>query len=104
VAEIDRNVLARPDKTHLSRLKVGDRAYGCRDCELEAVEPTRNGFSTLLRVGETGLRVTFRATVDDDELRMEMDLANRAPDAATFHLSFPHFGGIELSDRPEEDC
>jgi len=103
VAEIDRNVLAKPESTHLFRLKIGEKVYGCRDGAVREIKPIQNGFVAALDIARTGLRVTFTATVDERELRLGLEVANAGPESVTFYSSFPHLDGLVLSDESAED-
>ena len=124
VAEIDRNVVARPKATHLFRLRVGENVYGCRDAKVVEVTPVTNGFEAKMDIGDTRLLGTFTAKAEIDELRLGFivthaqrpaSLAQRPVDHSSltthhspltsvqFHLAFPHLAGIELSDDPADD-
>ncbi len=103
VAEIDRDVLARPEATQLFRIKVDDEVFGCRDCRVRAVERAENGFRAAVSVGETGLLAWFTARVDEDELRLALSVENQGNAPVDFYASFPHLDGIELSEEPEGD-
>ena len=103
VAEIDRDVLARPEATQLFRIKVGEEVFGCRDCPVRAVERANDGFRAAVAVGETGLLAWLTARVEGDELRMGLEVENRADGPVDFHASFPHLDGIELSEEPARD-
>ncbi len=103
VAEIDRNVLARPEATHLFRIKVGDEVYGCRDCEVREVEEALNGVRVELDVAETGLAAQLLAWAQDDELKLGLTVENRGHEPIDFYTTFPHLDGIELSEDPSGD-
>ncbi len=103
LAELDRNILVRPQKTHLFRIQVGDKAYGCHDATVISVEPAEQGFTSTLLLEEPKLQVTFTARIDADELRLAMEVTNTGPAPAQFHLAFPHLAGLELSDNPADD-
>jgi len=102
-AEIDRNVLARPAETHLFRLRLADKTYGCADCTITDVESTDTGFTAALRVADTGLEARLKASIDDDELRLAFEVVNAGDAPVDFHLAFPHLAGIELSETPARD-
>jgi hypothetical protein len=102
-AEVDRNVLESPDRTHLFRLKVGDRVFGCRDAQVVKVVPLDRGFAAELSLDEVGLTVMLRASVDDDELGLNCTVRNTGAEAARFYLSFPHLAGVQLSDAEADD-
>jgi len=103
VAEAARNVLAHPAYTHLFRLKIGDRVYGCRDARVLGIKEVPNGFSACLDIADTGLQGDFTATITQDELRMGFELTNTAADTVQFHLAFPHLAGLQVSDDSADD-
>ena len=102
-AEIDRNVLARPEQTHLFRIKVGDAVYGCHDCRTLGLAPVGNGFACTLALADTGLQAVFRTSIDQNELRLGLEVVNAGEGTTRFHLAFPHLGGIELTPDAEND-
>jgi hypothetical protein len=103
VAEIDRNVVARPEATHLFRLKVGDAVYGCHEARVVGVKPVENGFVATAEVADTGLRVAFTAKAERDEFRLGCEVINEGNGTTQFHLASPHLAGLELSDDPADD-
>ena len=102
-AEVDRDVLAHPELTHLFRIKVGDRVYGCRDGVVRRVEPIENGFAAVADLPEAGLQCAFSAAVDEDELQLGLEVTSLGPATVTFHTVFPHLAGLELSADPSQD-
>jgi len=117
VGEIDRNVLARPEATHLFRLKVGDAVYGCHEAKVVAITPVTNGFEAKMDIGDTRLLGTFTARAELDELRLGFTVTHAPRPAARpplttdhspltlvqFHLAFPHLAGLKLSGNPADD-
>ncbi|MCK5805280.1 MAG: hypothetical protein KAI66_20790, partial [Lentisphaeria bacterium] len=102
-AEIDADILAAPDRTHLFRLKVGDRVYGCRDARVVRVEKVGEGFVAVLALDDPRLEVRFSARLVDDELDLGCEIRNTGVEAAQFHLTFPHFAGLQLSADKKDD-
>jgi len=103
VAEVDRDVLARPEATHLFRIKVGEEVFGCRDCTVREIEPVEGGFATTLAVGDTGLTARLTAATHEDELALSLQVENQSDGPVDFYVSFPHLSGIELSQDPGDD-
>lgn len=102
-AELDRNVLARPQRARLFALKVGERVYGAADLTVAELTGEPNGFVAVGPVGDSGLQATFSARLDGDELRLGLRLAVIGAESVRFWLSFPHLAGLELSDDPADD-
>ena len=103
VAELDRNILVRPQKTHLFRIQAGEKAYGCHDAVVTSIEPTEQGFASTLLLEEPRLRVAFTARIEAAELRLAMEVTNAGTSPTKFHVAFPHLAGLELSDDPARD-
>ena len=103
VAELDRNVLARPERSHLFRIRVGDKTYGCHDAKVISCESTGQGFRSTLLLEEPKLRVALAAEIEADELRLGLEVTNAGEASTRFHVAFPHLAGIELSDDPAGD-
>lgn len=103
VAELDRNVLAEPARTHLFRLKIGDAVYGCRDGRVIDLNTDPTGFTATLDMVDTGMHCVLRASAEGTELRLGLDVINSGSEAVQFYLAFPHLAGLQLSDRPADD-
>lgn len=102
-AEVDRNILEHPERTHLFRLKVGDRVYGCFDSPTVEVKPVPAGFVAVAQVADTGLRVSFTARMETRELRLGCRVTNAGKKPIRFHLAFPHLAGLQLSGNSADD-
>ncbi|MBI2300075.1 MAG: hypothetical protein HYU66_14220 [Armatimonadetes bacterium] len=102
-AEIDRNIVARPDAARLFCVKLGDRVFGAAECPVRDVRTTATGFTARVAIGEAGLVGDFTARVEASELRLGLTLSNTGMETARFHVSFPHLAGLQLSDRAEDD-
>ena len=101
--ELARNIVARPDRVAILRLKVGEDVFTAADLKVETVESDGPGFTVAGPLGTSGLRATVGARVDGDELRLSCEVTNAGRQPLDFHLSFPSLSGLELSDQPSED-
>lgn len=102
-AELARNVVARPEKVALLRVRVGGEVFSAADLKVDEVAPDGEGFRVGGLLGTSGLRAAVGAKVDGDELRLSCEVTNAADQPREFHLSFPSLGGLELSNSPGND-
>ena len=81
----------------------GQRYAGSRDFRLTAIEPVEAGFVAEMGLDKPALAARLRATIDDEGLRISMELANAAAEPVDFKLAFPHLQGLALSDDSADD-
>lgn len=103
-AEVDRNILVRPEQTKLFAVKVGETVYGSRDGTVVDVKPVDRGFVATVALGDTGLQGKLTAVAESDELRLGFELVNTGKDSARFYVSFPQLSGLELSEDVADDA
>ena len=93
-----------PEEVALFVVEVADQRFaGTRDFALAGVEPTEGGFVATLELAEPALRAELTATIDEEGLRLGLDLANAGAAPVDFKLAFPHLSGLALSDDPADD-
>ncbi len=100
----DTEMARSPEGASLFLVEVGeDRYAGSRDFRLEGVTETDGGFIADLRLDEPALQATLTVTINDEGLRMAMELANAGEEPADFKLAFPVLQGLAISDDPADD-
>jgi len=93
-----------PDDVWLFLVEVdGERYAGSRDFRLVGVEETEVGFVAELRLDEPALVATLTVTIDDEGLRLALDVANAGDAPVDFKLAFPHLQGLAVSEDPAAD-
>ncbi len=93
-----------PDQIALFLVEVGEARYaGSRHFELQSVEMLPNGFAARLDLREPALRATLQATIEDEGLRLGLELTNSGDGDVDFKLAFPHLAGLAVSDDPADD-
>ena len=93
-----------PEEIALFVVEVGDERFaGTRDFTLAGVEPTEGGFVATLELAEPDLRAELTATIDEEGLRLGLDLANVSGAPIDFKLAFPHLSGLAVSADPADD-
>ncbi len=93
-----------PEEIALFVVEVGDSRYaGSRDFTLAGVEPVEGGFVATLELAQPALRAELTATIDDEGLRLGLDVANAGDAPVDFKLAFPHLSGLAVSDDAAED-
>lgn len=93
-----------PEDIALFLVEVGEQRYaGSRDFRLTGVEDTDNGFVAQLALEEPALAAALTATIDDEGLRLGLELSNAGGAPVDFKLAFPHLAGLALSSDPAED-
>ncbi|MCD6360865.1 MAG: hypothetical protein J7M38_08355 [Armatimonadetes bacterium] len=97
-------MLRSPDDVLLFMVQIGDRRYaGSRDFACEDIEPVENGFIATLTLAEPALRAELSARIDNEGLRLGLNLTNAGEKPVDFKLAFPHLAGLALSDEPAND-
>ncbi|MGD9495083.1 MAG: hypothetical protein AB7Y46_02110 [Armatimonadota bacterium] len=92
------------DEVALFVVEVGEKRYaGSRDFRLTGVEDARNGFVARLALDEPGLGAALTATIDEEGLRLGLELSNAGGAPLDFKLAFPHLAGLALADDPAQD-
>lgn len=103
-AEIDRDIIEDKDASKLFRLKFDDGdIFEPQNGVLRSATPIANGFEAVVRHPKRQVQCVFRATLDDDELRLALDVINLGAKTETFALAFPHLAGLQLSADPADD-
>ncbi|MGD9495913.1 MAG: hypothetical protein AB7Y46_06360 [Armatimonadota bacterium] len=93
-----------PEDIALFLVEVGEQRYaGSRNFALVGVEPVEGGFAATLELPEPPLRAELTATIDDEGLRLGLDLANAGETSLDFKLAFPSLSGLAVSDDPARD-
>ncbi len=94
----------QPDAISLFLVEVKDARYaGSRDFRLQSVKPGAQGFVADLVLPNPPLRATLRIGIENEGLRMGMEIVNTGPAPVDFKLAFPHLAGLALSDDPASD-
>lgn len=97
-------MLLSPEDVLLLLVEVGEKRYGgSRDFTCERIRPIDNGFVATLTLPEPALRAEVTVSVDDEGLRLGMELANAGNAPVDFKLAFPHLAGLAISDEPAND-
>lgn len=92
-----------PEDVWLFLVEVGEQRFaGARDFELTGIEPIDGGFRADLRL-DPALSAGLSVTIDDEGLRMEMELENAGDEPVDFKLAFPVLQGLAISDDPGDD-
>ncbi|OGV64396.1 MAG: hypothetical protein A3K19_09545 [Lentisphaerae bacterium RIFOXYB12_FULL_65_16] len=100
----DADMVRQPDAIDLFLVEVGENRYsGSRDFTLDKIEPAGQGVLALLSHAGTGLTAALRFGIDDEGLRLGLELTNAGPKSVDFKLAFPHFSGLSVSERAAAD-
>ncbi len=96
-------MLRSPEDAWLFLVEVGEQRFaGSRDFRLAGIEPVEGGFTADLRL-DPALAAELTVTIDDEGLRMAMELTNAGDVPLDFKLAFPVLQGLAVSDDPAED-
>ncbi len=97
-------VARHPEQIALFLVEVGETRYaGIRDFELQSIKMLPDGFTARLDLPQPALRAALRASMEDEGLRLALELTNSGDEAVDFKLSFPHLAGLAVSDEPADD-
>ncbi len=100
----DCEMVRRPSQVDLLLVEVDGKRYsGSDDFACSEVTQTQNGFSAVLTLPDPAMRATFTAEIDDEGLRMGLDIINSGETSLDFKLAFPHLAGLAVSDEPADD-
>jgi hypothetical protein len=103
---LQKNVLAHPEQAHLFLLEVDGKRFAAKDFTVRAVTPlpkSRQGVSIDLFLPEHSLAATLRLEIDENDLRMGLEVKNAGTAAKSWKTAFPQVGGIVLSPQEESD-
>ena len=93
-----------PDAIGIFVVDVGDkRCIGSRDFRCLSATPQGAGFVAELRLEQPALRATLSVGIEDEGLRMDLELRNADETPVHFTTAFPHLAGLVASGDPAED-
>ena len=81
----------------------GKRYAGSRDFVCESVTATETGFVANLVLPKPALAAKLTVGVNDEGLRLAMNVSNTGDVPVDFKLAFPHMAGLAVSDDPADD-
>jgi hypothetical protein len=101
---VAREMLRSPEQVLLFVVEVGGQRYGgSRDFTCTGIKPLAKGFVATLRLPEPALQAELTVRMDEEGLRLAMELINVGSAPVDFKLAFPHLAGLVLSDEPADD-
>ncbi len=93
-----------PEEIALFVVEIGDQRYaGSSNFTLARVEAVEGGFTATLELADPGLRAELTATIDEEGLRLGLDVVNGGDEPVDFKLAFPHLSGLAVSADPADD-
>ncbi len=81
----------------------GKRYAGSRDFRCAAVKSLQNGFTAELLLAAPALKAALTVSIDNEGLRLGLNLTNTGQKPVDFKLAFPHLAGLTASGKPAED-
>lgn len=97
-------MVREPEASGLFLVEVGERRFaGSRDFSVAGVEAQEGGFVARLSLAEPPLAVTLSVTIEQEGLRMGLELQNAGQEAVDFKLAFPHMAGLAVSEAAADD-
>lgn len=93
-----------PSLSSLFIVEIGGRLYaGSRDFACERVESTPGGFRALLTLEEHAVTAALEGTIDEEGLRLGLELRNESRRPLDLKAAFPHLAGLTLSGDGADD-
>lgn len=97
-------MVRRPEAVDLFLVECeGQRCAGSRDFALDELAAEGNGFRAVLTQAALGLRARLGAAIDEEGLRLTLDLENAGGAPREFKVAFPHLAGLALSEPAAGD-
>ena len=97
-------MLRNPEAVSLLLVEVGEQRYaGSREFALESIDAGETGFTAQLELAEPRLNATLQVGIEDEGLRMGLELANAGAEPVDFKVAFPHLAGLGVSETAEAD-
>jgi len=100
------DMVGDPQDVSLFLVEVGEQRYaGSRDFRCLGVRPEGDaGFTAVLELPEPALRATLSGRMEDEGLRLGLELTNAGALPVDFRLAFPHLAGLTASGDAAADC
>ncbi|MGQ9730059.1 MAG: DUF6259 domain-containing protein [Candidatus Zipacnadales bacterium] len=100
----DTEMLRRPEDVALFLVEVDGKRYaGSRDFRVEMTEGQGPNLTVTLRLYEPALKATLRAQMEEEGLRLGLELSNVGSVPVDFKVAFPHLAGLAVSMKPVDD-
>ncbi|MBP1583231.1 MAG: hypothetical protein J6866_04680, partial [Victivallales bacterium] len=105
LAEIDRQILLKPEETLLLRFEYMGKIYSLREACIVGIRPLdgQAGFLVDFSYPELQLSGQIQIACLEDELEFCLKFHSDSEPAKDLKVAFPHFSGLQLSDQPEDD-
>ncbi len=103
VAEADANVLVNPAETRLLRFECGGRMFDLTSAMVDGTEIVENTLRVQFHWDTPAVSGTLEVACENDEIVFQAALQNDSPETLSLKVVFPHFGGVRISEKSEDD-
>jgi hypothetical protein len=101
---LQKNVLAHPQATRLFLTEIEGKRYGAADWTVEKVRkisPTQ--VAVDLRLPSPAMQAQLTFNITNEGLRFGLQMTNASRGTLSWKTAFPHLGGLQLSEKTEDD-